>query len=53
MTEEIKLRRRWAGAVALCAMPTSQNRDMGHPALLTSQSRGMGYLGSRMIGGEL
>jgi hypothetical protein len=22
---------RWAGAVALCAMPTSQNRDMGHP----------------------
>jgi hypothetical protein len=21
------------GAVALCAMPTSQNRDMGHPDL--------------------
>jgi hypothetical protein len=32
MMEEIKLRR-WAGAVALCAIPTSQNRDMGHPDL--------------------
>lgn len=45
----MKSPRRWAGAVALCAMPTSQNRDMGHPhpapgAMPTSQDRESGHL---------
>jgi hypothetical protein len=35
------LRARWAGTVALRAMPISQNRDRGHPAYREGNLNGL------------